>query len=83
MARAEPERAARLLGAAAAHRDALATPVQPFQRSAYEAVVGDVRAVLSDRFAAEWMRGRTMSLHDTIEEARAVAAPAVALTKGP
>jgi len=82
MARAEPERAARLLGAAAAQRDALATPVQPSQRSAYEAVVGDVRAVLGGRFAAEWTRGRAMSLDDAIEEARAVSPPAISPAEG-
>jgi tetratricopeptide (TPR) repeat protein len=59
---AQPERAARLFGAAEALREAIGTPVPPADRGELERQVADARAALGDdRFAAAWAAGRVLT----------------------
>ena len=74
MARAEamqdrPERAARLLGASAAQREALGTFVPPIGRTDHDYATNAARATLGDRaFDAAWAAGHAMSLEEVISE---------------
>ena len=74
MARAEamqdrPERAARLLGASAAQREALGTFVPPIGRTDHDYATNAARATLGDRaFDAAWVAGHAMSLEEVISE---------------
>ncbi len=64
------KRTARLSGAAAALREAMGAPLQPFERISYDRDVGVVRAALGEEaFAAAWARGRVMTLEQAIEYA--------------
>lgn len=66
----QTERGALLLGAMAARREALGTPLPPVARADYERTVTRARADLgATAFAAAWERGRALS----IEQAMAVA----------
>src|SRR5262249_45679444 len=57
------ERAARLLGAAAAHRAALDIPVPPPEQSQYEGRIAMVRSALGEeRFEAAWREGQALTL---------------------
>jgi hypothetical protein len=61
-AQGEPERSARLLGAAEALRDAIGTPVDPADRADDERNVSAVRARLGEEaFEAAWAAGRAMT----------------------
>jgi hypothetical protein len=62
--------AARLWGAAEALRESSGAPLPPVERARYEARVSAARAQV-DRggWEADWMRGRTRSLQETIAEA--------------
>ena len=77
----EPERAARLLGAAAALRAARWTPILPVDRPEHEDQVARTRAALGEpAFTAAWVAGRAMTLEDALAFALAevgadVAAP--------
>lgn len=64
--------AARLLGAAAAQRQALNTPLPPVERASYEAAVTAARSTLGDgAFDAAWSDGATVPLDDIIAGALA------------
>jgi len=70
-AQGDPERAARLLGAAEALREAVGIPVEPFRRADYDRDVAAVRAALSAAtFAAAWAQGRAMPLEQAVAYAR-------------
>jgi hypothetical protein len=62
--------AARLLGAAAALREALGTDIQPGDRPDYERRVEAVRIALGkEAFAVAWTAGRAMTPEQTVEDA--------------
>jgi len=64
---ARATRAARLLAAAAALRDALGAPRPLAERAGYERVVAAVRAALGDaRFDEAWAAGRVLPLEQAI-----------------
>ena len=64
-----PERAARLLGASAAQREALGTFVPPIGRTDHDYATNAARATLGDRaFDAAWAAGHAMSLEEVISE---------------
>jgi DNA-binding NarL/FixJ family response regulator len=68
------EDAARLLGAAAAQREALGYVFEIPERERYGRAVAAVRAVLGDdAFAAAEATGRLLSLDEAVAEAKAVA----------
>ncbi|MGH2600996.1 MAG: ATP-binding protein, partial [Dehalococcoidia bacterium] len=74
--RGRPERAAALLGAAGAVRDATGIARDALERSAYEQTLAGLRAAAGDgRFTAGWTRGRALSPDAAIAEALAEAAP--------
>ncbi|MER6945263.1 BTAD domain-containing putative transcriptional regulator [Nonomuraea sp. NPDC000554] len=61
----DPARAARLLGTAAAVRDAALLPLGPDQRDDVDRITGRVSAALGqDAFAAEYETGRKLTPHD-------------------
>jgi DNA-binding NarL/FixJ family response regulator len=63
--------AARLLGAAAALREALGVPVAATERPHYERILATVRAQLdSAAFSAAWESGRVLSIDDAVGLAR-------------
>ena len=67
--RGEPERAARLYGAAASLRDRLRAPAGPADRGAQDRIRAEVRAALGEqRFAAAWSEGGAMSLSEAARE---------------
>jgi predicted ATPase/class 3 adenylate cyclase len=69
-AQQHPERAARLLGAAEALREAIHMPVLPCDRTDYERTVVAVRAQLDEvNFASAWAAGRAMRPEQAIEYA--------------
>jgi hypothetical protein len=69
-AQGQPERAARLFGAAAATRRLIGAPLAPTERSRYERLLAAVRAQLDEgTFAAAWAAGRTLPLEQAIAEA--------------
>ena len=64
----QPGRAAHLLGAAEAIREAIHAPVLPARRSEYEQLVGAVRGALGEAaFANAWAAGRTMTPEQAVE----------------
>src|SRR5579871_6357003 len=70
MAQGQPERAARLLGTAAALREAVGTIIWPAELAAYEHDVARVRAALGeDRFSTAWAAGEAMDLQQAISYA--------------
>ncbi len=73
----QPERAARLLGAAAAMRETGGLPVEPTFRIAHERAVAAARAALGEEaLAAGWAAGAALPLPAAVAEATAIAAPA-------
>ena len=73
-----PQRAARLMGASDALREAVGVPVDELRRPMYERAVAELRAALTaDGFAAEWAAGRAMPLEQAVAEALATAAVSV------
>jgi hypothetical protein len=67
-----PERAARLLGAADALRDAIGAPLPPVYRAAHEHDMATARTALGDAaFAAAWAAGRALALEQAVAEALA------------
>jgi tetratricopeptide (TPR) repeat protein len=67
---AQPARAARLLGAAAALRAAIGAPLPPVDRPAYDAALTVTRAALGeDAFAAAWTAGERLTLDESVAEA--------------
>jgi predicted ATPase/DNA-binding CsgD family transcriptional regulator/transcriptional regulator with XRE-family HTH domain len=66
----QPARAARLLGAAEALRDALGAALAPTNRTTDERTAATIRAQLSDaEFAAAWAAGRALTLEQAVDEA--------------
>jgi len=66
----QPERAARLFGAAEVLREPVGMPLPPAYRAAYERDVAAIRAQLDDTtLAAAWAAGRAMTLEQAIAEA--------------
>jgi predicted ATPase/DNA-binding SARP family transcriptional activator len=66
-AQRRPERAARLLGAAAALREVLHTRLYPVDQPDYERSVAMVRAQLDEAtFAAAWAEGQAMTIEQAI-----------------
>jgi hypothetical protein len=64
------ERAARLLGAAEAIRDALGAPLPPVRRAEYEQCVAEARAALGEEaLAAAWAQGKALSVDQAIADA--------------
>jgi len=64
----EPERAARLFGAAEALRKATNLPIQTSDRADYERFVAGARAALDEEaFAAAWKEGGALTLEQAIE----------------
>jgi hypothetical protein len=69
-ARGQPERAARLAGAAAALRQLNGTPLEPDQRADYEWIVQAARAALGDAaFMCAWAQGQELSPEHAVAEA--------------
>jgi hypothetical protein len=70
-AQAEPERAARLFGAAEVLREATNSPLSPADRAEYyDDVVASVRSALSEAvFLAAWTEGWSMPVEQVIAEA--------------
>jgi hypothetical protein len=70
MRRGQPDRAARLMGAGAALREAIRLPRPPTERDEYETLVADLRAALGeDGYADAWDRGRALSVEQAIDYA--------------
>jgi tetratricopeptide (TPR) repeat protein len=68
--RGRPERAARLLGASAALREEMGTPLTLIARVDHEHAVNAARAALGeDAFSAAWAVGRAMNLEEVIADA--------------
>jgi hypothetical protein len=66
----EPERAARLLGAAAALRESRNVPVPPVERTDLDRVTGSARSSLGEAaFGAAWAAGQALPLDQVIAEA--------------
>ena len=63
------ERAARLLGAAAALREGTGTPRPPIECTEFDRRLDAVRSALGEaRFAAAWSAGRAMSAQQALAE---------------
>lgn len=70
VAQKQPERAARLFGAAEALHELIGAPIPSSQRPHYERQVAVARAALGDEaFAAAWSAGRALPLEEAIAEA--------------
>jgi hypothetical protein len=68
LAEERPAMAARLLGSAAAEREAMGAPLPPVERVPHERQVDAARAALGEEaLAAAWAEGRAMPLEDSIE----------------
>lgn len=69
----QPERAARLLGATEALREARKMPLGALERGEREAAVSRLRGELDSRaFATAWATGRVLPLEQVIDEAMAI-----------
>ena len=70
-ARRRPERAAVLLGAAQAARDALETPLEPFERQLHEETLSELNTELGGSRLVELLaEGAALTLEDAIEHTR-------------
>ncbi len=68
----KPEKAARLLGAAEALREAASTPLPPYRRADYDRDLAAARAQLDDPvFRAAWEAGRSMTMERAVAYALA------------
>ena len=64
-----PERAARLLGASAALREEIGTPLPPIVRTDHDHASNAAREALGEEaFEAAWAAGHAMSLEEAISE---------------
>ncbi len=69
-AQGQPHYAARLLGAAAALRAAMHTPLPVVDRAAHDRIMAAARTALGDdAFAAAWAAGQALPLEQAIDEA--------------
>jgi len=76
----QPERAARLFGAADGAVERIGSTMGPARHARYKGFVAEIRDRLGERsFAAEWEKGRTMRLEDATETALATEPVAAAL----
>ncbi|MDQ2651771.1 MAG: LuxR C-terminal-related transcriptional regulator, partial [Chloroflexota bacterium] len=67
--------AARLFGAAATLREAIATPYVPSERVWMDPILADLHAALgAERFAAAWAQGAALSREDAVAAALAIRA---------
>jgi predicted ATPase/DNA-binding CsgD family transcriptional regulator len=72
----QPERAARLYGAAEALREAIGVPLPPYHRPEYEREVAVTRESLGNQaFAAAYAAGRALSIDEAVAEALAGTVP--------
>ncbi len=72
-----PERAARLLGAAEAVREAINAPLLPIDRADYGRIVSIIRAQLDEAaFAVVWAEGRTMTPEQALAALPRIFSPA-------
>ena len=63
----QPERAARLFGAAEGLREVMGAPLPPADRAGRDRSVAAVRSALGEEaFAAAWAEGRAMSLEAAV-----------------
>ena len=70
VSRQEHARAARLLGAAEAIREAASAPMLPHERREYDAAVGTMREGISAAaLNAEWAAGRRFTVDEAVDEA--------------
>jgi hypothetical protein len=68
--RRQPERAARLFGAAEALRERIRIVLPPVERPEYEQYVADARAQMDDQvFTAAWAEGQALSLDEAVQYA--------------
>ena len=75
----QPERAARLLGAASRLREAIGAPVHPVDRADHERAVQASQAALGETaYAAAWADGQGMSVDQVIEYAESTGAAPLA-----
>jgi hypothetical protein len=66
----QPEQAARLLGASAARREEMGTPLSPIAQVDHDHAVNAARAALvEDALAAAWAEGHAMSFEEAIAHA--------------
>jgi tetratricopeptide (TPR) repeat protein len=64
----QPDRAARLFGAAARVRERLGAPLPPVFRPSHDAAVAALRAALGERaFASAWAEGQALSVDEAID----------------
>ena len=67
----QPERAAKLLGAAEALREVSSSPMTPQERAEFEREVADLRAGMDEAsFTSNWAQGRSMTMEQAVEMAR-------------
>src|SRR5262249_42569021 len=65
----QPQRAARLFGAAAALRERISQPQEPYRRADYKCDVAEVRAGMEQTaFAAAWAAGHNLTLDGAVAE---------------
>ena len=68
----QPRRAARLVGAAAALREAIRRPLPPVERPAFDALLADLQRHLGpDAFAEAWTSGGALTPDEVLAEAEA------------
>jgi predicted ATPase/DNA-binding SARP family transcriptional activator len=78
--RGQFDRAARLLGSAAALRKAIEAPIEPFELTDHERLVGAIRDELGQaRFGAAWTEGEAMPLEEVISLALSEVTPNVSV----
>jgi hypothetical protein len=66
----QPERAARLIGAAASLRDAIGVPLSPSERGDYDRLVAALRGLLGDAaFTVARDAGRALGLAEAVDDA--------------
>jgi tetratricopeptide (TPR) repeat protein len=78
--RGQFDRAARLLGSAAALRKAIEAPIEPFELTDHERLVGAIRDALGEaRFGTTWTEGEAMPLEEVISLALSEVTPNVSV----
>ena len=68
VAQGQPEKGARLFGAAAALRESIGSAIDPVDQPEYEKNLAALRAQLSpEQFASAWAEGRALTMNKAIE----------------
>jgi predicted ATPase/DNA-binding SARP family transcriptional activator len=76
----ELDRAARVLGSAAAVRTAIDAPIEPFELTDHERLIGAIRDALGEaRFGTTWTEGEAMPLEEVISLALSEVTPNVSV----